>query len=193
MFSQPVESHDLLAIILKIQNSELVNPHVYLPWCLRLWLGGCLNCYQWDVQTSRSFQVENVSPVKSHKCVCPFFSKWYRESWTAATAAKSLQSCLTLCDPKDDSPSGSTFPGILQARTLEWVAVSFSNVWKWSRSVFNLATPWTAAYRLLCPWDFPGKSWTAACKSIKLEYIKLEYTLLPYTKINSKWLKDMIP
>jgi len=47
---------------------------------------------------------------------------------SAAAAAKSLQSCLTLCDPKDDSPSGSTFPGILQARTLEWVAISFSNV-----------------------------------------------------------------
>ena len=45
----------------------------------------------------------------------------------AATAAKSLQSCPTLCDPIDDSPPGSTIPGILQARTLEWVASSFSN------------------------------------------------------------------
>ena len=45
----------------------------------------------------------------------------------AATAAKSLQSCPTLCDPIDSSPSGSTVPGILQARTLEWVAISFSN------------------------------------------------------------------
>ena len=44
-----------------------------------------------------------------------------------AAAAKSLQSCLTLCDPIDGSPSGSTIPGILQARTLEWVAISFSN------------------------------------------------------------------
>ena len=53
------------------------------------------------------------------------------ESWTvkkaAATAAKSLQSCLTLCDPIDGSPPGSPVPGILQARTLEWVAISFSN------------------------------------------------------------------
>ena len=48
---------------------------------------------------------------------------------TAAAAAKSLQSCLTLCDPRDGSPPGSTVPGILQARTLEWVAISFSNVW----------------------------------------------------------------
>ena len=54
-----------------------------------------------------------------------------------ATAAKSLQSCPTLCDPIDGSPPGSPVPGILQARTLEWVAISFSNAWKWkwSRSV----------------------------------------------------------
>ena len=49
----------------------------------------------------------------------------------AAAAAKSLQLCLTLCDPTDGSPNGSPVPGILQARTLEWVAISFSNVWKW--------------------------------------------------------------
>ena len=47
---------------------------------------------------------------------------------SAAAAAKSLQSCPTLCDPIDDSPPGSPIPGILQARTLEWVAISFSNV-----------------------------------------------------------------
>ena len=47
--------------------------------------------------------------------------------WTAAAAAKSLQSCLTLCDPRDGSPPGFPIPGILQARTLEWVAISFSN------------------------------------------------------------------
>ena len=55
----------------------------------------------------------------------------------AAAAAKSLHSCPTLCDPIDGSPPGSPIPGILQARTLEWVAISFSNVWKWSRSVVS--------------------------------------------------------
>ena len=55
----------------------------------------------------------------------------------AATAAKSLQSCLTLCNPIDSSPPGSPIPGILQARTLEWVAISFSNVWKWNHSVVS--------------------------------------------------------
>ena len=52
-------------------------------------------------------------------------------------AAKSLQSCLTLCDPIDSSPPGFPIPGILQARTLEWVAISFSSAWKWNRSVVS--------------------------------------------------------
>ena len=76
----------------------------------------------------------------------PFFS-------LAAAAAKSHQSCPTLCDPIDGSPPGSPFPGILQARTLEWVAISFSNAWKWKvkaksvSRVWLLATPWTAAFQ----------------------------------------------
>ena len=74
-------------------------------------------------------------------------------SAAAATAAKSLQSCLTLCDPIDGSPPGSAVPGILQPRTLEWVAVSLSNAWKWKVKVKTLshvpllATPWTAAHQ----------------------------------------------
>ena len=73
----------------------------------------------------------------------------------AAAAAKSLQSCPTLCDPTDGSPWGSAVPGILQARTLEWVAISFSNAWKWKvkgkslSHVWLLATPWTAAHQAL--------------------------------------------
>ena len=68
-------------------------------------------------------------------------------------AAKSLQSCLTLCDPIDGSPPGLPIPGILQRRTLEWVAISFSNVWKWKVKVKSLScvglfvTAWTAAYQ----------------------------------------------
>ena len=78
-------------------------------------------------------------------------------SWTikkvAAAAAKSLQSCPTLCDPTDGSPPGSPVTGILQERTLEWVAISFSSAWKWKVNVKSLscvwlfATPWTAAYQ----------------------------------------------
>ena len=67
--------------------------------------------------------------------------------------AKSLQLCPTLCDPIDGSPPGSPVPGILQARTPEWVAISLSNAWKWKENVKSLshvrllATPWTAAYQ----------------------------------------------
>ena len=57
----------------------------------------------------------------------------------AAVAAKSLQLCPTLCDPIDDSPPGSSVPGILQARILEWVAISFSNAWKWKVKVKSLS------------------------------------------------------
>ena len=74
-------------------------------------------------------------------------------TWEAATAAKSLQSCPTLCDPIDGSPPGPAVPGILQARTLEWVAISLSNAGKWKVKVKSLsrvrllATPWTAAFQ----------------------------------------------
>ena len=72
---------------------------------------------------------------------------------TAAAAAKSLQSCSTLCNPTDGSLPGSPVPGILQARTLEWVAISFSNAWKWKVKMkllsrdWLLMTPWTVAYQ----------------------------------------------
>ena len=72
---------------------------------------------------------------------------------TAAAAAKSIQSCPTLCDPINGSPPGSPIPGILQATTLEWIAISFFNAWKWKVKVKLLsrvwlpATPWIAAYQ----------------------------------------------
>ena len=72
---------------------------------------------------------------------------------SVAVAVKSLQSWPTLCDPIDGSPPGSPVPRILQARTLEWVAISFSNAWKWKvkvkplSCVWLLATPWTSAYQ----------------------------------------------
>ena len=78
----------------------------------------------------------------------------------AAAAAKSLQSCPTLCDPIDGSPPGSPVPGILQAGTLEWVAISSSNAWKWKMKVKSpsrvwlLVTPWTAAYQAPPPMGF---------------------------------------
>ena len=87
---------------------------------------------------------------KSFKCM---FSIYFiiRHPFSAA-AAKSLQSCPTLCDPIDGSPLGSSVPGILQARILDWVAISFSNAWKWKVKVKSLShaqlltTPWTSAF-----------------------------------------------
>ena len=73
--------------------------------------------------------------------------------WYCIAAAKVLQSCMTLCDPIDTNPPGSPDPGIFQARTLEWVAIPFSNAWKWKvkvkllSHVQHLATPWTAAHQ----------------------------------------------
>ena len=73
--------------------------------------------------------------------------------FAACCTAKSLQSCPTLWDPINGSPPGSPIPGILQARTLEWVAIFFSNAWKWKVKVKSLShiwlvvTPWTAAYQ----------------------------------------------
>ena len=98
----------------------------------------------------------------------------------AAAAAKSRQSCLTLCDPIDSSPPGSPVPGILQARTLEWVAISFANAWKWKLKVKSLsrvwlfATPWTVAYQAPPSMGFsrqeywsgvplPSPSWYSYC------------------------------
>ena len=94
-----------------------------------------------------------LSPIS---CIAGrFFANWATEkapNMVTATA-KSLQLCPTLCNPIDGSPLGSPVPGILQARTLEWVAISFSNAWKWKVKVKSLsrvrlfATPWTAAYQ----------------------------------------------
>ena len=84
----------------------------------------------------------------------------WRDWSNLAAAAKSLQSCPTLCNPIDSSPPGSPVPGILHARTLEWVAISFSNAWKWKVKVKSLshvrllATPWTAAHQAPPPMGF---------------------------------------
>ena len=87
----------------------------------------------------------------------------------AAAAAKSCQSCLTLCDPIDGSPPGLSVPGILQARTLEWVAISFSNAWKWKVKVKSLShvrfimTPWTIAHQAPLPMGFSRQEcWSGA-------------------------------
>ena len=87
--------------------------------------------------------------------------------------AKSLQSCLTLCDPIDGSPSGSPVPGILQARTLEWVAISFSNAWKWKGKVTSLSHVW-----LSNPIDcsLPGSSIHGIFQARALEWVAIAFS-----------------
>ena len=86
-----------------------------------------------------------------------------------ATAAKSLQLCPILCDPRDGSLPGSPVPGILQARTLEWVAISFSNAWKWKVKVKSLSlvrllvTPWTTAHQALPSMGFSRQEYWRGC------------------------------
>ena len=100
-------------------------------------------------------------------------------SLAAAAAAKSLQSCPTLCNSIEGSPPGSPIPGILQARTLEWVAISFSSAWKWKVKVKLLSHVWLLAThglqptRLLRPWDFRGKSTGVGCHCLLLYYFLL--------------------
>ena len=93
----------------------------------------------------------------------------------STATAKSLQSCPTLCDPIDSSPPGSPIPGILQARTLEWVAISFSNAWKWKvkgkslSRVRLLETPWTAAYQAPTPMGFSRQEYWSGVPLPSLE------------------------
>ena len=88
----------------------------------------------------------------------------------ADSAVKSLQSCPTLCYPRDGSPPGSPVPGILQGRTLEWVATSFSNAWKWKVKVKSLsrvrlfATPWTTAYQAPPSMGFSRREYRSGCQ-----------------------------
>ena len=102
----------------------------------------------------------------------------------AAAAAKSLQSCPTLRNPIDGSPPGSPVPGILQARTMEWVAISFSNAWKRKVKVKSLScvglftTPWTAAHQAPPSMDFPGKSTGGGCHCLLLH--STQYTINKY-------------
>ena len=122
---------------------------------------------RWCLCSSASCQEAHVSLSQNGWCwekgrVCSaqrasLTSVFHKDS---AAAAKSLQSCRTLCNPIDGSSPGSPVPGILQARTLEWVAISFSNAWKWSRSViWLLVTSRTAAHQAPPSMGFPRQEY----------------------------------
>ena len=116
----------------------------------------------------------------------------------AAAAAKSLQSCPTLCDPIDSSPPGSPVPGILQARTLEWVAISSFNSWKWKNKVKSLsrvrllATPWTAPYEALPSMGFSRQEyWSGVPLPSPMAAVKLLQNILVYLTLMAFMEKEM--
>ena len=138
-------------------------------------------------------------------------SKWYLvihyyaqcSTWLYdyAAAAKSLQSCPTLCNPIDGSPPGSPVHGILQARTLEWVAISFSNAWKWKVKVKLLSpawfftTPWTAAHQAPPPmgssrqeyWSGVPLPWTPLSTTMTFYYKYLHSSTLLFKRCEGIW------
>ena len=116
-----------------------------------------------------------------------------------SAAAKSLQSCPTLCDPIDSSPPGSPIPGILQARTLEWVAISFSNAWKWKVKVKSLnrvwlfATPWTAAYQAPPSMGFSRQEyWSGLPLPSPEDISSLSHLLFPSIYFHCSFKKDFL-
>ena len=122
---------------LEIECIQIPISSANLSWALML-------CFQLFI-SRLLLKPQSSSQSSRFETLCPYC--------TAAAAAKSLQSCPTLCNPIDSSPPGSPIPGILQARTLEWLAISFSNAWKWTVKVKSLsrvrllATQWTAAHQ----------------------------------------------
>ena len=114
-----------------------------------------------------------------------YFFKLYFVLGYAAATAKSLQSCPTLGNPIDGSPPGSPIPGILQARTLEWVAISFSNAWKWKVKVKSLShvqlwvTPWAAACQAPPCMGFS--------KARVLEWGAIAFSILGYSQLIILW------
>ena len=109
--------------------------------------------------SSRSWLTWSIRPcivLSNMHCT----SKLSVSAMSTFTTAKSLQSCLTLCDPIDSSPPGSPVPGILQARTLEWIAISFSNVWKWKVKVKLLSQLSTSILFMEVDW----MHWCETCR-----------------------------
>ena len=134
----------------------------YRPWIQRAnykcpHTGDCMESCLWLLDCTRGNCIAGITLLILCWEICSSVEgDWARISCLVMSlshyaAAKSLQSCPTLCNTIEDSPPGSAVPAILQARTLEWVAISFSNAWKWKVKVKSLscvrlvATPWTAA------------------------------------------------
>ena len=133
---------------LNIQKMKIMSSGPITSWQIewgnnanseRLYFGGLQNHCRWWLQPWNSMML----------------APW-KKSYDQPVAAKSLQSCPTLCDPIDGSPPGSSVPGILQARILEWVAISFSSAWKWKVKAKLLSHVWLLSDPMDC--SLPGSS-----------------------------------
>ena len=139
--------------------------------------------YIWRDEGSRIINI--ISKEKNKVLDWPYPTSRLNIKLIAAAAAKLLQSCPSLCDPIDSSPPGSSAPEIFQARTLEWVAISFSNAWKWKVKVKLLSrvwlfgTPWTAAYQAPLPMGFSRQEYWSG---LPLVYVYPKYELLMENK-----------
>ena len=165
------------ALELARHNSWAHTPQLLKPMCQELVL------LKREATTLRSLH----SARKGSPCSLQL-EKALAQQWRHNTAAASLQSCPSLCDPTDGSPPGSAVPGILQTKTLEWVAISFSSAWKWKAKVNECylsnilrtasEVKWSeshsvmsdslwsyglSAARLLCPWNSPDKNTGVGC------------------------------
>ena len=150
----------------------------------------------------------HIFPTETWKSVCQFkeksslllkFDTWKETVFSlipfwvpaAAAAAKLLQSCPTLCNPIDGSPPGCPVPGILKARTLEWVAISFSSEWKWKVKVKLLshvqpsATPWTEAHQGPSSMGFSRQEWGVKQKwqDRRVEWILIMVNIVKATRL----------
>ena len=139
-------------------TTQLHSSHVLVTWCTKFSKPGFKSRWTVNFQMFQIFKLDLEKPEEPEiKLPMSVGSSEKQESSrktsAAAAAAKSPQSCPTLCNPMNGSPPGSPVPGILQARTLEWVAISFSNTWKWKVKVKSLScvwlfpTPWTTAHQ----------------------------------------------
>ena len=138
--------HSLLQGIFPTQGS---NPHLL---CLLHWQadslplsyqGTCVEIQELFFPTLKVYELSQIcapNQINNYYLLSTFWVPNAMPHLTpAAAAAKSLQLCPTLCDLRDGSPPGSAIPGILQARTLEWAAISLSNAWKWKVKVKSLS------------------------------------------------------
>ena len=158
-----------------IYSSHYYQPLNTCPVNIVLDFSRCLQspCCPWLPASHLEFSAFRPHLAKSQT----FFQTVFHDVIAAAAAAKSLQWCPTLCDPIDGSSPGSPVPGILQARTVEWVAMSFSNAWKWKVKAKSLSpvrlivTPWTAAYQASLSMGFARQEYCSGVPLPSLDVI----------------------